>query len=139
MRDFSRRSLLSFVKFFQLKRIWGIPESCTACVKWGVESFKAKSGGIFHSSPVLTANWVKNGYHFAWLVYLSGFISGIPSFSWDIDRLISWRWSSCLLFNSYVLLIPCRISHEQLFTSLFRAVELGATMYRGPFPFESRK
>ena len=42
------------------------------CYKIIVESLKAITGGIFHSIAVLTARQVKNRYHCAWLVYLSG-------------------------------------------------------------------
>ena len=57
-----------------------------------------------------------------------------PNKSWEVDKLISWRWSSCLLFKSYVLILPCRISHERLYTVLLWAVEPGATMGRGHTP-----
>ena len=65
MRDFGRRSLLSYLSRFKETH------NFTPYAKWGVRSLKAPSGGIFHSNPVLTAGRVKNRYHCAWLVYLS--------------------------------------------------------------------
>jgi len=54
MRDFRKRSLLSFVSLSDLS---GIKEThnSTTCAKWGVESLRAPPGRIFHRSPVLTA------------------------------------------------------------------------------------
>ena len=130
MRDFRKRSLLSFVSLSDLS---GIKEThnSTTCAKWGVESLRAPPGRIFHRSPVLTAGWVKSRYHCAWLVYQLRVILLCSFISWDVDKLISWRWSSCLLFNFYVSLLPCRISHEQLYAALLQAVEPWATTGRG--------
>ena len=70
MRNFSRSSLLSFMlKSFQPSN-FKETHNCTTYAKWGVESLKASSGGIFHSSPVITAGWEKNQYHCACLVCL---------------------------------------------------------------------
>ena len=65
-----------FVLCSSLSDLSGIKENqnCTAFSKWEVVSLKVLSGGIFHSSPVLTAGWVKIWYRCAWLVYLSGVI-----------------------------------------------------------------
>ena len=62
------------VKVFLTKRTFKATHNCTAYTKWGAVSLHAPSGGIFHSSPVLTAGWVKNWYCCARLVYLSGVI-----------------------------------------------------------------
>jgi len=40
---------------FLTKRNFKEAHNCTSYAKWGVVSFKALSGGIFDSSPVLTA------------------------------------------------------------------------------------
>jgi len=71
MRDFSRRSLLSFF-FKSFRRNFKETHNCTAYEKWGVKNLKAPLDGIFHSSPVLPASRQKPRYHCAWLVYLSG-------------------------------------------------------------------
>ena len=112
--------------------------NCTAYAKWVIENLKATSGGIFHSSLVLTADQVKNRYHCAWLVYLSRVILLCSFFQLRCLARISWRWSSWLLFKSYVSLLPYRISYEQLYAALFRTVQSGAAM-RGPIPAASRK
>ena len=65
----------------------------------GVES--CWSGRIFLSSPVLTADRVKNQYRCAWLVYLSGVILLCSFFQLRCWAKISWRWSSCLLFKFF--------------------------------------
>ena len=66
----SRRSLC--VKCFPTKRNFKETHNCTAYAKWRVESLKVPSGGILHSSPVLTVGPAKKRYHCAWLVYLLG-------------------------------------------------------------------
>ena len=78
--------------------------------------------GIFHSSPVLTAGWVKNWYCCAWLIHPSG-----------IRLLLSvtpgWRWI-LVLFYAHSLL-PCRIWDVQL------NAEFHKTAIRVPFSSES--
>ena len=85
-------------------------------------------------TPVLTARRVKNWYRCAWLVYLSGVIL-LP----DVDESIGERWSSCLQFKSYVSLLPCRISHEQINTVLFQTVAPEASMGKWSVPFREQK
>ena len=69
MMDFS---LCSFN--YTLSKLRGIKKThnCTPYAKWGVVSPKAPLRGIFHSSPVLTADRVKDWNCCAWLVFLSG-------------------------------------------------------------------
>ena len=85
-------------------------------------------------TPVLTARRVKNWYRCAWLVYLSGVIL-LP----DVDESIGGRWSSCLQFKSYVSLVPCTISHEQINTVLFQTVAPEASMGKWSVPFREQK
>ena len=95
--------------------------------------------GIFLSGPVLTAGRVKNRYHCALLVYLSGVILLCSFFQMrcsareklKMEFLIpSEREPTPSLFKFYVSLLHCRISHEQFYAVLFLSVKPGATMGR---------
>ena len=138
MRNFSKRSLLSFVKFqiiffqywiyscIKIPRLKSFRLLHRLC-KMG--SWKAPSCGSFHSSPVLTA--VSVSLH--GLYTYQGLSFCVPSFSWDAQPEKSWRWYSCFLlrerepyptlFNICVSLLPCRMSHEQYYAMLFLTVK----------------
>ena len=96
MRDCSLFSFL--LKSFPTETEFMETHNCL-CKMW---SWKAPSGGIFHSSPVLTTDQVKNRYHCARLVYLSGVILLCSFFQLRcrcVDKL-NWRWEcSCYCLN----------------------------------------
>ena len=58
----------------------------TICAKWGVESFEAPSGKIFHSSPVLTAGRVKKYSIFVHGLYTyQGSYFCVSSLGWYVE------------------------------------------------------
>ena len=75
------------------------------------------------------------------VLYTYGPISGYTSVFFltaDMLNQDKLKIEFLLLFKSYVLLLPCWISHEQLYAALFRTVKPGATKSR-PIPAASRK
>ena len=87
------------------------------------------------SRPALTSSRKQVSLCIAYMSikdYTSVFLLSAEMFSQD-----KLKMKFCLLFESYILLLPCRISHEQLYTVLFRTVKPGATM-RGPIPAASK-
>ena len=116
MRDFSRRSLLSFIlKSFWLNRILRKP-------------ITALPGGIFHSSPVLTASWVKKPASL-YTAYLSGVTSVTSVLLLSAEILIRQKAEDKVLVYCSIpifrLLLPWRISREQLYSELLSGASLG--------------
>ena len=105
-------------------------------------------GGILHSSPVLTAGWVKKWYYCRRLVYLSGVIllySFFQLICWAIEKLKmeflfpSKRKEKRERENPHPSLFPyCRMSHEQFYAALFLPVKPGTTVGRSDPCLEHR-
>jgi len=107
-------------------------------------------GGILHSSPVLTAGWVKKWYYCGRLVYLSAVIL-LAVFLLSVDML-SYRKAEdgVLVFyqekgkerereNPHPSLFHyCRMSHEQFYAALFLPVKPGTTVGRSDPCLEHR-